>query len=270
MARGLAALCICVVLAASARPAARAQDAAHVASDAAVIEKTIIGDDLGRYMEHACAPGTYPGWEGFPLVRCTYTGNGGVKLVVVMLNAAPAKLARWVASGCRAAALDRNPKCWRKLWRQIKLQSGAQFPIAGLVDETGNTRVCTSICFITFRDGIAVPLKAIEKFPPAARAGQRSINRFDVNNADQVAWALSADFHYKIDDQDAVGSFARIAGATVGDVTEWVKKNPADAAPDGVAKRYPDLIAYYYKKAWNADRNVLVDAWAHANSRKLR
>jgi hypothetical protein len=54
-----------------------------------------------RYMEQNCVSTTYPGWETLPLKECTYSVKGAHDPVqktakVIMLNAEPEQLARWV------------------------------------------------------------------------------------------------------------------------------------------------------------------------------
>src|SRR5215211_2393525 len=58
-----------------------------------------------RYMEQDCHATTYPGWEGLPLQECTYKVKGDLDSAwktakVIMLNAAPDQLARWIVRTC--------------------------------------------------------------------------------------------------------------------------------------------------------------------------
>src|SRR5678815_3854885 len=54
---------------------------------------------------------------------------------VIMLNAEPDQLARWVVSTCIEVVGNASNKCTRTIGNQIIGQSGAQFPIAGIVFE---------------------------------------------------------------------------------------------------------------------------------------
>ncbi len=57
-----------------------------------------------RYMEKNCEPVEYPGWDGFPLLKCRYEveDRGGVQKAaeVILLNPSPQQLARWVVFAC--------------------------------------------------------------------------------------------------------------------------------------------------------------------------
>jgi len=69
----------------------------------------------------------------------------------------------------------------------------------------------------------------------AIRLATRPLKTFDNGNPDHVKWGLEADFA-------GPGDYARIAGTTIGELTDWFKKRPADAPPADVKKVHPDLI----------------------------
>jgi hypothetical protein len=105
------------------------------------------------------------GWEGYPLVKCRYSVkdsvDGRIKTAeVIMLNAEPKKLARWVVSTCiegkgsaRLADLD-------LLSRHIIGASGAQFPVVGIVLEAMNNTPRQKV--YCFDDGVMVPVASLE------------------------------------------------------------------------------------------------------------
>jgi len=94
--------------------------------------------------------------------------------------------------------------------------SGSQFAIAGLVDESAPSGVCRDVCYIAFRDGIAVHLLTLNNFPDAIRLATRSLKTFDNGNPDHVKWALEADFaepgYYALPrhNRDAVSVYAAV------------------------------------------------------------
>ena len=118
-----------------------------------------------RYMEENCAPATYPGWETLPLKECTYgvkRANDPLKksAKVIMLNAEPDQLARWVVSTCLEVVGNASNKCTKAIGAQIIGQSGAQFPVAGIVfedilPEDGKYEV------FAFRNGVTVRMNGV-------------------------------------------------------------------------------------------------------------
>lgn len=139
---------------------------------------------LGRYMENDTEGGckaidNFPGWEGFPLKKCTYSQPDKVstqkKATVVMLNPEKEILARWIVASCvivkgmptpnTNAAFD---KCTKKLKGTIISASGAQFPVAGIVLEDQypqSTATCPNCKpdgvqeVYIFRDGLTVEVE---------------------------------------------------------------------------------------------------------------
>ena len=118
-----------------------------------------------RYMEQNCVAASYPGWEDLPLKECTYSVKGSNDPVkktakVIMLNAEPDQLARWVVSTCIEVVGSATNKCTKAIGSQIIGQSGAQFPIAGIVFEdilpaNGKYEV------FAFRNGVTVRIHGV-------------------------------------------------------------------------------------------------------------
>lgn len=118
-----------------------------------------------RYMEVNCVPATYEGWDTLPLKECTYSVKGNNDPVkktakVIMLNAEPDQLARWVVSTCIDVMGNAGNKCTKALGAQIIGQSGAQFPVAGIVFEDllpvdGKYEV------FAFRNGVTVKIDGV-------------------------------------------------------------------------------------------------------------
>jgi len=112
-----------------------------------------------RYMEKNCEDATYPNWEGFPLIKCRYTVSDGKWATVIMLNAEPAQLARWVVRTVMIVKGSADKQYTDKLSKHIIDASGAQFPVAGVVYENmyGN-----GYQTYPFRDGVTVRIKGLD------------------------------------------------------------------------------------------------------------
>jgi hypothetical protein len=113
-------------------------DPARAESDLGHVEAKLKLNSLGRYMQEGahCQNQVRKEWEGFPTVMCTYSGSSGAKdISVIMLNAEPPQIARWLVTACRDARAQHIRHCAERLALQTTCQSGFQFPIAGFVDE---------------------------------------------------------------------------------------------------------------------------------------
>ncbi len=77
--------------------------------------------------------------KSFPTQLCKYSVKNkktGMKTAqVILLNASPEKLAKWVLSTCQAVLDTISKKCTGKLSNWIIGASGAQFPVSGIVLE---------------------------------------------------------------------------------------------------------------------------------------
>ena len=201
-----------------------------------------------RYMEENCQPTTYPGWEGLPLQECTYGVKGNHDPVrktakVIMLNAEPEQLARWIVSTCIEVTGGAAPQCTRALSNQILDQSGAQFPVAGIVFEDliphdGRMEV------YAFRNGVTVLVPGVTHRgtqQPTAEEIQKSLNA-------EPTKALK---------------FARVQGTT----REDYQANGGTRDVLGLA--WLEVSRDLYKAAWGHNRNELLIAWARANRATL-
>ncbi len=202
-----------------------------------------------RYMEQDCHATTYPDWEGLPLQECTYGVKGErdparKTAKVIMLNASPDQLARWVVATCVEVTGGAARRCTDKLSRQIINQSGAQFPIAGIVyedilPEDGRMEV------FAFRNGVTVKVNGVTHLStqqPTAAEIEKSLNG-------QVTKA------YK---------FARIQSTT----REQYQAN--GGTTNVVELAWLEVTRDLYKAAWGNNRNELMIAWARANAATLR
>lgn len=202
-----------------------------------------------RYMEQNCHATTYPGWEGLPLQECTYGVKGRLDPTrktakVIMLNASPEQLARWVVATCVEITGGAGTRCTAKLSRQIVGQSGAQFPIAGIVfedilPEDGRMEV------FAFRNGVTVRVSGVTHVGTQQPTG------------DQIEKSLNGEVITAF-------KFARIQSTT----REQYRANGGTRNVAGLA--WLDVSRDSYKAAWGNNRNELMIAWARDNARFLR
>ncbi|MFB3895402.1 MAG: cellulase [bacterium] len=213
------------------------------------VEKYFTEKLNSRYMERNSEPTTYPGWEGYPLIKCKYTvkdNDGTIKPAeVIMLNATPHQLARWVVYTCIAVKTSSAPEYTDKLSHHIIYQSGAQFPVAGMVyEDMEGDGVFKLYCF---RDGITVGIKGI--------ANQYA----KVLTPEQIQLTLYGEVEWS-------GKYARIQSTTREQYTAAGGK--VDVGTSEKEKRKSTWLTVsreLYQKAWNNDRNELMFAWAKQN-----
>ncbi len=195
-----------------------------------------------RYMEGDCQPTTYPGWAGVPLQLCRYrvsdSFSGGTRQAdVILADAEPAQLARWVVQ----AAVERRGRLLRSdvdaLCSEIIGQSGAQFPVAGVVYEDMDG---TGQRIYPFRNGVTVRVEGL----PFATREQPTAAQMAAYRTGAVAF---------------VGTYGRIAGTTPAQWTALTREAvPADRST------WPDTVGRAYRAAWGDDRNALLVARARA------
>lgn len=203
-----------------------------------------------RYMEKNCEPATYPGWDTrFPLIQCGYSVKGkkdnSTKTArVIMLNPSPDQLAHWAVFTCIDVTGAAAKKCTGKLSRHIIGQSGAQFPLAGIVFEDilpadGKFEV------FAFRNGVTVRVKGVNHLG-TSQPTDDEINQ-SINGV-----VLSS------------GKYARIQSTT----RQQYLANGGTREVAGLA--WLDVSRDLYQGAWGKDRNELMIAWAKANVSLLK
>ncbi len=200
-----------------------------------------------RYMEANPKPVSVPGWENFPTTKFTYTvkdkATGESKTVsVIMLNPDAHKLARWIVTACLEARGSIQTRDTDKLVNHILSQSGAQFPVRGIVYEDifPANGLHEIYCFM---DGVTVKIKGVShrgEEQPTPEEVRRSL---EATQSD-VTWA---------------GTYARIQSTT----REQYQKAGGSESVEGIA--WLDVSRKLYQQAWNSDRNELMIAWAKAN-----
>ena len=202
-----------------------------------------------RYMEENCVAATYPGWETLPLRECTYSRKGPNDPVkktakVIMLNAEPDQLARWVVSTCIEVIGSATNQCTKAIGRQIIGQSGAQFPVAGIVFEdilpaNGKFEV------FAFRNGVTVRVDGVNHLGTAQPS------------ADEIEKSLNGEVI-------ATFKFARIQSTT----RQQYLANGGTRTVAGNA--WNEVNRDLYKAAWGQNRNEMMVAWARANKPLLQ
>lgn len=204
--------------------------------------------DMVPYMEQECEPTNYPGWEGFPLIKCHYSviDEDGTKksAEVVMLNPSPEQLARWVVYACLDVKGSADSKYTDKLSKHIIAQSGAQFPIAGIVfeDILPKDKIYEVYCF---RNGVTVGIKGVKH----QNTNQPTNEEIEKSLYGEVKWT---------------GKFARIQSTT----REEYKENGGTVDVGDSKNRkisWLDVSRELYQAAWGNDRNELMIAWAKKN-----
>lgn len=199
-----------------------------------------------RYMEKDPQPVIVPGWEGFPTVKCTYSvrdhSTGAVKTAsVILLNPDARRLARWIVTACSEAKGSTDEALTRKLADHILSQSGAQFPIRGIVyeDILPANGLYEVYCFM---DGVTVKINGVDhraETQPSPEQIQKALSAVEAD----VMW---------------VGKYARIQSTT----REQYRKGGGKEDVEGTA--WLNVNRRLYQEAWKSDRNELMIAWAKA------
>ncbi len=201
-----------------------------------------------RYMEKVCASAAYSGWAGLPTVRCRYAerNRDGTLAVaeVVLLDASPAQLARWVVATCVLVKGGAAPECTDAIFQRIIGQSGAQYPVAGVVleDILPADGVMEAYCF---RDGVTVRVEGFvhrDTLPLSPAAIERCITGPVVE----------------------VFRYARIQSTTREDYRANGGTVDVGTSEDRKAT-WLDVSRSAYQAAWGHDRNELMIAWARAH-----
>jgi hypothetical protein len=200
-----------------------------------------------RYMEANPRPVVVPGWEGYPTTNYTYSvrdrATGTNKTAsVIMLNPDARQLARWVVTACLEAKGSLDEALTRKLVDHVISQSGAQFPVRGIVyeDILPANGIYEVYCF---RDGITVKIAGVD------HRGEKQ------PSPEQLDKSLNAD----VADVTWVGNYARIQSATREDYRKAGGKEEVEGAA------WLNVSRRLYQQAWKSDRNELMIAWAKAH-----
>lgn len=197
-----------------------------------------------------------PGWEGFPVELWEYytpkDAVAGVpkKGLVYMLNPDASKLAHWIINAVYDATGKLRYDDLEKVRKYIMWQSGAQFPVSGVVyeDMEGKGEYYPYL----FKDGVTVYLED--------EATWKSIHPSD----EQLQFYLTMT---NDDLKSYTGRFGRICSTTRKMYTEAGGAGEVgdDAVRELRSKKWLDAMAKTYQKAWKSSRNFLIYAWCKAN-----
>jgi hypothetical protein len=194
---------------------------------------------------------TLPGWEGFPVTLYEYqTGvdiyTGQPKIgKVYLLNPSPEKLAMWIVTTCWEVKKSLDYKYTDGLFRWIKSQSGAQFPVKGVVYEDQYIKDFQEPYI--FKDGVTVYLKDSTLFPK-----------------DKTCTPEQLDFYLQLSNDDLktrTGQYARISSTTREDYKNSGGQEDVGDKDDRKLK-WLEVVRDLYKKAWRSDENELLIMWA--------
>jgi endoglucanase len=194
---------------------------------------------------------TIPGWEGFPVKLYAYQTGVDVYThrpkngLVCLLNPSAEKLAMWIATTCMEVKNSVEYKYTDSLFRWIKGQSGAQFPVKGVVYEDQYTKDYQEP--YVFKDGVTVHIKDSTMIPK-----------------DKTCTPAQLNFYLRISNDDLTGQtgqYARICSTRREDYTSAGGQEAVGDVNDRKQK-WLEVVRDLYKKAWNADRNELMIMWA--------
>ena len=194
---------------------------------------------------------TLPGWEGFPVKLYEYQTSIDLYThqpktgLVYLLNPSAEKLAMWIVTTCMEVKKSVEFKYTDALFRWIKGQSGAQFPVKGVVYEDQYTKDFQEPYI--FKDGVTVYIKDSTLFPK-----------------DKTCTPANLNFYLRITNDDIkpqTGQYGRICSTRREDYTSAGWKEDVGDMHDKKQK-WLEVVRDLYKKALNSDRNELMVMWA--------
>lgn len=197
---------------------------------------------------------TIPGWEGFPVKLYEYkTGidlyTGAPKTgKVYLLNPSPEKLAMWIITTCWEVKRSVAYKYTEKIFQTVYHQSGAQFPVKGVVYEDQYTAHFYEP--YVFKDGVTVYVTDSTWFP-----------------RDKTCTPEQLDYYLRITNaqlKPQTGRYGRIISTNREMYTNNGGKEDVGDGDDRKQK-WLDVVRDLYKEAWHSDRNELMIAWAKMN-----
>lgn len=205
-----------------------------------------------RYLEKNPVSITWPGYEGYPTVKCTYTTKdtagtyaGQTKTAdVILLNPPPELVSRWVVNGLIDVTGSADITRANKIMQSILSASGSQYPVAGMVYEDMEGDGTQNL--YCFRDGLTVYVSGISsgRTSPLSEA-ERQIT---------MTGTLTG-----------TGSYARIISTTREMYTANGGSRDVGTASNKKLE-YLNAIREDYKKGFDTGHNPLIEAWIRAQS----
>ena len=197
-----------------------------------------------------------PDWEGYPVQLWEYHTGNDIYLnapkrgLVYMLNPSPEKLARWIVNAVFDATGALDPADIEKACSFIQWQSGAQFPVRGVVYEDMYTAGFYEP--YVFKDGVTVYVADSTWLTPEKHPTDEMLEYYLTLTDEQI--------------RPNTGRFARISSTTR--EMYYAAGGQADVgySDDGERSRaWLAEVGRLYREAWNSDKNFLIYAWAKAN-----
>lgn len=197
-----------------------------------------------------------PNWEGYPVQLYEYYTGRDIYLgepkrgLVYLLDPSPEKLAKWVVNAVFDATGALDPADIEKLCAFIQWQSGAQFPVSGVVYEDMYTAGFYEP--YVFKDGVTVYVADSTWLTPDKHPTDEMLEYYLTLTDDQL--------------RPNTGRFARISSTTremyyaAGGTAEVGRSDDGERSQAWLAE-----VRRLYREAWNADKNFLIYAWAKAN-----
>lgn len=230
-------------------PPSSVKDDAQVSLDSeaesfsASIKSRLLGS---RYMEKNCHDlNQWMSWSKVPMKWCRYK-SGGQNAEVLMLNPGPRRLTQWIFTACRKHSRS-VAACSTKTFNHIMAQSGAQFPVAGVVieDMDGNGRGNA----YAFRNGVTVQIAAF------GTATETLITDAQISKS-------------FTDVPLRTYSYARVASTTRDQLTRYAAsvglKIPALGSSGEQKNVFNEVTGSLYLNAWSSSTNHLISAWVFA------
>lgn len=216
--------------------------------------KEVLDSDTYMAQKLLSVTDTLPGWEGFPVKLYEYKTAPDLHThqpkvaKVYLLDPSPEKLAMWIATTCWIVKKSLDYQYTHKMLAWIKNQSGAQFPVKGVVYEDQYTP--TDFYPYIFKDGVTVYVKDSIQFPKDETCTPEQINYYlHLTNAEL---------------KPQTGQYARIASTT----REDYKANGGKAdvgSKDDRKIEWLNVVRQLYQQAWRSDTNQLLIDWAKSH-----
>ena len=197
-----------------------------------------------------------PDWEGYPVQLYEYYTGRDIYLgepkrgLVYLLNPSPEQLARWVVNAVYDATGRLDPADIEKLCAFIQWQSGAQFPVSGVVYEDMYTAGFYEP--YVFKDGVTVYVADSTYLTREKHPTDEMLEYYLTLTNDQL--------------RPNTGRYARISSTTremyyaAGGTAEVGHSDDGERSQAWLAE-----VGRLYREAWGSDKNFLIYAWAKAN-----
>jgi hypothetical protein len=262
------------------------------------------GKDLGD-KEGCTVRADYPGWEGVPLSDCVneHAINKQIKLTgrTLFIRVKPDRIARWIVSACAGNDGAVDMVCARATACKVIIQSGTQFPVAGLnvesyekeFDQEGIDPLLTGVISTPSpRPGVSRSLlrvktntecRTIKQKPCTRYRESKLLNYVFYNGVTVVREGLSPDSNWQLsipelaalvasDARDhLIGTYTSDGPARLSHTTRrqyWEYAGKQGPAPNTKSLEWPDKVGALTKQALTQDDNPVLHAWVASGDYK--